>query len=308
MLAVVLTGGCASGLSGNAKNTLTVSLQEDLPAGYPVCCNSFSELPYQDLPLTGSVDITLDASSPVFEFSDGTSFFVAYRLPGEAGDLTVSLRSLVVKEKVFQPRVLLLNAQFQPVRAFGNKAFPYHPAGGFNGDRFAGEFSIELKGSDQVDTRQVNAEKYMIIYSSAEQQAGETTLIHPAKAYAEARGNEPPDIPDPVAVHSAGGLLILSAQWDSDHSGGEIIFRKAGASETGSVSEKTAVSEKTTGSEAIKGNDLTVLPETETYYRSQIEKALKNNDVSKALQLGEEARRVGAHDAYEYLLKRLQVR
>lgn len=165
-------------------------------------------------------------------------------------------------------------------------------------DSFYGECSLR-----QSHFEHPSNEAYLIIYSTAAQQEGETTLLHPAKAYAEAKGNEPPNIPDPIAQHSAGGRLNLTLSSSSDYSLGEKIIKPfLGSKQPAQELTPVQVPQK------VHQSPVEVLPETEAFYRHQIDQALAANDLDKALKLAEEARRVGAVEVRNYLLQKLQVR
>lgn len=300
--ATVTLTGCMSGVSSLVKSQPTLSLEKDVPAQRQSCCGDLSELSYQPLAAGTSKHLLIDQSAPVFEFAKGKSLFVAYQLPELGSALRVKLRSLVQDGQVFQPTVLLLNSQFQPVREFTSAAFPYIPAKGFTGDSLYGEFDLRQYYPGHADN-----ERYLIIYTTRAQQSGETTLLHPAKAYAKAKGNEPPNVPDPIAQHSAGGLLQLKVSGVSQQSLGETLLKPLlGNSSPQPVQAAMVPPPVQQNTAADVAGD--VLPETEAYYQRAVDNALKADDLDKALRLAEEARRVGAVEVREYLLQKLRVK
>lgn len=126
--------------------------------------------------------------------------------------------------------------------------------------------------------------------------AGQTTLEHPAKAYAKALGNEPPSIPDPVAQHSPVGVIKLVMIPDST----------AGSSAKGYVPGYSIGQEM--GNELPATPAPAVLPETSAYYRQAIDAALVQKDLERALRLADEAARVGDSTAKQHLLERIEIR
>lgn len=291
----VLLSGCMAGMTKLTPAGTSV-LERSIAADTIVCCGSLADLPYQPLTLEASTDLRFDHNTPMFEFTTGKSYFAAFKLPANAVHSTLTLRSLVVSEHVFQPSVLLLNSDFQPVRLFTGDAFPYVAARGFTPDSLYGELQIK-----QQQISSLQEERYLVIYSTAEQQQGQTRLLHPAKAYAKAKGTEPPNVPDPIARHSAGGLLQLRLSSQGSVSLGEVLLKPL-------LSRSTAQPSVGPSVPVAPQKELTLLPETEQFYRRQIELALERKDLSKALQLAEEARRLGATQVRQYLLERLQVR
>lgn len=81
--------------------------------------------------------------------------------------------------------------------------FKYIPARLLQGDQVQAKFTIVPK----FGTEQVN----VLIYTTAEDLKGSTTVLHPAKAFAIGKGNQPPSIPDLTALHSKYGQLHLTA-------------------------------------------------------------------------------------------------
>ncbi|MBY4677223.1 MalM family protein [Marinobacterium arenosum] len=299
-LAAALTTGCIGGMSTTTGAAGKAPLAATVPADRASCCDSLAALPYQPLSADFNGEILLDEHSPVYAFEDGRSFFAAFQLPDAGSNTRIELRSLVEKGALFQPSVLLLDSRFRPVRAFDSAAFPYQPAQMLTPDSLYGEISLRQSYAGHPDN-----ERYLIIYSSREQQQGETQLLHPAKAYAKAKGNEPPNVPDPIARHSAGGRLQLKVVAGRTQSLGETLLKPLiGDAPAPAVAAPVANTPAALSEEPTEP----ALPETEAYYRAAIDRALQANDLDRALRLAEEARRVGATQVRDYLLQKLQVK
>jgi len=298
LMIIAITSGCMSVMPTGAAGAMSTPFTETVSLDAAVCCNSLAEMPFQRLAPGADGEIKLDAESPLYKFSDGRSYFAAFELPDFREESRIKVRSLISKNRVFQPSVLLLNRQFQPVRVFGDEAFPYVPAKVLTPDSLVGEVVLRPNVAGRLDDA-----KYLIIYSNAQQQSGETTLLHPAKAYAKAKGNEPPNVPDPVAQHSAGGYLLVELESKSSATfAGKLLLP---------TTEPVTTSHQTLGDSTIAGAEQTslkILPETAAYYRQQVDQALAADNIDRAMKLAEEAGRLGATEIRSYLLQRLQVR
>ena len=55
------------------------------------CCAAFSDFNYVALP-EGDTLLALDSKQPSFQFDEGMSYFAAYRLPANTGNLAISIR------------------------------------------------------------------------------------------------------------------------------------------------------------------------------------------------------------------------
>jgi Maltose operon periplasmic protein precursor (MalM) len=83
----------------------------------PACCRSTDDFPWRELPAIGQgVDVTIDASSPVFKFHAGPSRFVAFRLPAGDARYRIEVRGLPAPDlqqpggwRVFYPQAVLLD-------------------------------------------------------------------------------------------------------------------------------------------------------------------------------------------------------
>ncbi|MFC6673010.1 MalM family protein [Marinobacterium aestuariivivens] len=266
------------------------------------CCKSLDALPYRDLPAGSTLEVRIDDQAPRFDFAEGESPFLAFRLPETGQRLEVSLKSLANGD-LLQPSLMLLDEEFRPTRAFGSEAFRYQPARGFVSDALAGRIEIQSRYRGAPDN-----ERYLIVYSTPEQRAGSTRLVHPAKTFALAQGNEPPNIADPVMPHGETGTLQLRASTN----GGFALGRRLLQPLLGDVDtshgqgqqrapEGVRIARQEASAEAA-------LPQTEAYYLAAIDRALAQDDLDLALQLAEEARRVGAGNARRHLLQQLQLR
>jgi maltose operon protein len=259
-------------------------------AATPNCCGAFDQLPFEPLEAGFAGDVLIDTQAPAYSFETGKSFFRAFTLPAGGPSFEIRLYSQA-GSSVLAPNAMLLDSRMRPTRLLDADDFTYVPPTGLKGDSLDARIRI-----DRSQPEHPGNERYLILYTSDAQMAGQTVLQHPAKAYAKALGNEPPSIPDPVARHSPVGVIRLVMIPDS----------AAGSTAKGYVPGYSIGQEM--GNELPTATAPTVLPETATYYRQAIDAALAQKDVERALRLADEATRVGDSSAKGYLLERIQIK
>lgn len=261
------------------------------------CCRGFGDFNYVALP-EGDTLLTIDSKQPTFQFDEGMSYFAAYRLPVNTGNLAISIASQVSKT-VLIPQVIMLDAQFKVTRVLGDSVFSYQPAYLLENDRVEGKLFVDrsMPGNPAAET-------YMIVYAPASKLAGSTTILHPSKAFARANSTVEPDIKDPVIPHSPWGLVQIKVADMTKGQGLEAVFKPEYADKVamskGTPAVTTAVAAGTVTAAAVVAPAKpapAMLSETEAFYQSQIEKAVKAGDIDKAMQLVNEAERAGSTKA-----------
>lgn len=261
------------------------------------CCKSFNEFNYVSLP-EGETLLAIDGKQPSYQFDEGMSYFAAYRLPLNTGNLAITLASQVSKT-VLIPKVVILDAEFKVTRVLGESVFTYQPAHLLDNDRIEGKVFVDrsMPGNPATET-------YMVVYAPADELAGSTTILHPAKAFARANGTVEPDIKDPVIPHSPWGLVQIKVVDMAKGQGLEAVFKpeysdKVEMSQAKPAATAVAATAATTAAVAAAPSKPApaMLSETESFYNSQIEKAVKAGDIDKAMQLVNEAERAGSTKA-----------
>lgn len=298
LIGLGLLAGCASDPLRRVDALTQSSAPLDMPIDHahaaldaaPVCCTSLRELPYQPVALDFAGDVPIDTGAPAFAFDTGKSFLRAFQLP--AGDRSFELRLYSqAGATVLAPRAMLLDSRFRITRLFDADDFTYAPASGLKGDSLDTRLRIDRRYPDHPAS-----ERYLVLYTDNEQMRGQTPMQHPAKAYARALGNQPPNIADPVAQHAPVGMvrMVLVADRDAAEAAGHYVPPYSTGREM--------------GVEVASEPRPDVLPETRAYYRQGINAALASRDIERALRLADEAVRTGDPSARAYLLERIEIK
>ncbi|MFM4746611.1 MalM family protein [Aeromonas veronii] len=267
-----------------------------------VCCTSINELQYQPLAAEQKRVVAIDGSSPAFNFPEGKSYYAAFKLPTNSGDLKIIVAGLIDKT-LFNPTVLLLDSQFKPTRTIGADIITYKPARMLDGDRVEGVFTI-----DRSYVGNPNNETYMVIYTTQATLSQTTQAMSPSKMMAKSMSVQDYGAKDPLIPHSAWGVVTLdvedlsaSAQGDNFY---KPVYQEAIDANTPIVdtTPNKLVVPVATAATSVAGATVAkpapaMLSETEAFYQSQIENAVKAGDIDKAMKLVNEAERAGSTKA-----------
>ena len=90
--------------------------------GQPVVAQGSTEFNYVSLPEGGRFDHRWQTYS--YQFDEGMSYFAAYRLPANTGNLAITLASQVNKTVNWFPKVIMLDAQFKVTACWVNRSSP----------------------------------------------------------------------------------------------------------------------------------------------------------------------------------------
>ncbi|QGZ74046.1 MalM family protein [Aeromonas hydrophila] len=266
-----------------------------------VCCSRINELQYQPLSAEQKKVVAIDGSSPAFNFPEGKSYYAAFKLPTNSGDLKITVAGLIDKT-LFNPTVLLLDSQFKPTRTIGADIITYKPARMLDGDRVEGVFTI-----DRSYVGNPNNETYMVIYTTQATLSQTTQAMSPSKMMAKSLSVQDYGAKDPLIPHSAWGVVKIDVEDMSASVLGDNfykpVYQEAIDANTPIVDPTpnklvvpVATATIATGA-AVAAKPAAMLSETEDFYQSQIEKAVKAGDIDKAMQLVSEAERAGSTKA-----------
>ncbi|HHQ4693435.1 TPA: MalM family protein [Aeromonas veronii] len=271
-----------------------------------VCCTSINELQYQPLAAEQKRVVAIDGSSPAFNFPEGKSYYAAFKLPTNSGDLKITVAGLIDKT-LFNPTVLLLDSQFKPTRTIGADIITYKPARMLDGDRVEGVFTI-----DRSYVGNPNNETYMVIYTTQATLSQTTQAMSPSKMMAKSLSVQDYGAKDPLIPHSAWGVVKIDVEDMSASALGDNFYKPvyqeaidANTPIVDATPNKLVVpvaTAATATATAVAGATVAkpapaMLSETEAFYQSQIEKAVKAGDIDKAMKLVSEAERAGSTKA-----------
>ncbi|MCF5889588.1 transcriptional regulator [Aeromonas veronii] len=265
-----------------------------------VCCTSINELQYQPLAAEQKRVVAIDGSSPAFNFPEGKSYYAAFKLPTNSGDLKITVAGLIDKT-LFNPTVLLLDSQFKPTRTIGADIITYKPARMLDGDRVEGVFTI-----DRSYVGNPNNETYMVIYTTQATLSQTTQAMSPSKMMAKSLSVQDYGAKDPLIPHSAWGVVKIDVEDMSASALGDNFYKPvyqeaidANTPIVDATPNKLVVPVATAATAVATAAKPApaMLSETEAFYQSQIEKAVKAGDIDKAMKLVNEAERAGSTKA-----------
>ena len=226
-----------------------------------------------------------------------TGNVVAYSVPANIGELTLTLTSEVSKQtSVFAPNVLILDQNMTPSAYFPSSYFTYQAPGVISADRLEGVMRLTPALGQQ--------KLYVLVFTTEKDLQQTTTLLDPAKAYAKGTGNAVPDIPDPIAKHTTDGLVKLKVKTNSSSSVlvGPLFGSSGPAPVTvgntaAPVASATAAAPVVAPVAAPAAKTEPMLDDTESYFNNGIKQAVAKGDIDKALKLMNEAERLGSKSA-----------
>lgn len=272
-----------------------------VPANQSVHINpqTLSAVQWQDIEFSKTIKTTLSASqNQTFtrSFAGTESPVLAYRIPANTGALTIDIYSQIVDQQVFVPSAVVLDANLNVAATYPSSMFRFQEERGILPSRFSAELNLTpIAGQDYI---------YLLIYTTAQDLAKTTTVPHPAKIYAKAMGNQPPAINDIEVKHSRSGEIVVNV---SNEQGTRFI----GLDDIlpGKSGKKTATTVGTTAGVAAAANakavNTAVDKDTAAYFNQAVSKALKAGDVNKALNLVNEAEKLGLTSPRQIFLKQV---
>lgn len=269
---------------------LPVSATEDNAVTAPaITTTQLQAMHWQTLPTGKNTEFNMETAGQTMTLNQISGKVLALQLPADHGTLTLRLRSLIDNKQVFSPNILVLDQQQQPAAFYSSNQFTYQPASLLTGERLEGTIKLApAPGQKNI---------YLLIYTSPQDLSKSTSLEGAAKAYAKATGNQPPNIPDPIAQHSVQGTLSLRVTTE----------RNNDAVTIGSNPTATAVA-MPVATTSVTPATTTLLPETEAYFNQQIQQAVNQGNMTRAMTLMEEAEHLGSKSARPTFVNSIQPR
>lgn len=142
------------------------SVYRDVLENARVCCRSLAEADFRTLEPGAARTHRIGPESPVFDFPDGRSRFLALKLPAIRAPYTVTLRSTARpgnlgpdRVYVFAPAVMLLDRDFRPVAVRERGLFGAAPAS------LMPPRGASLRAELRIEGREAEA-RYLVLYTT----------------------------------------------------------------------------------------------------------------------------------------------
>lgn len=257
---------------------------------------SLAQLHWQDVALPQQVKTELNATQKqgfTLSFAGIESPVAAYRLPASQGTMEIEIESEVQNQHVFAPNVVVLDSQFQVAAHYDSAYFKLQEERGLKPNRLVATLNLTPINQGAL---------YLLIYTTKADLAGQTVVPHPSKLFAKATGKQPPAIADIQVKHSLNGKLIVNFQpTNGTHFVGlNQIFtmEKNAPSATAVIANQKGENEK----------NVKVEKETETYFNQAVLNALKQKDINRALNLVNEAEKLGLRTPRKLFLQQVSAK
>ncbi|WP_406610133.1 MalM family protein [Agarivorans sp. JK6] len=257
-----------------------------------------SQLQYQLLALDRTNRIDVTEQSPVVRFPEGNSYTAALLIPENITQFTFYLDSIVGRT-VFVPTVIFYDERLKEVLRIENSTL--------NAEGF-------LSMKQELLPEQAKRARYLLVYSKATDFAGRTELIDPKTVYEEKTGGGLPATFKYYSKHSPIGNLDIRFA--------DVLFSSSFVTTPASTTQQnvtpvepapvkaesasTAAAATATTAVVASQTKEEMLSDTENFYLEQISKAVEKNDLSRALNLVEEAERAGSSKAQSHFMEQLK--
>ncbi|WP_109078765.1 maltose operon protein MalM [Aggregatibacter kilianii] len=272
-------------------------------ADTPVHINStaLANLQWQDVSFSEKVTTNLSEQQKqafTTSFAGVESPIAAYRIPANQGTLEVEIISPIENKSVFVPSAVVLDSNFNVAATYPSSEFKFKEERGMQPNRFEAELNLTPAASQGYI--------YLLIYTTQQDLAKTTMIPHPAKLYAKGTGHQPPALNDIEVKHSLNGQIIVNV---SNANGTRFIgmpttifsSEKKAAQPVGAAPAPTP----TANVAPSKAVNVPVDKDTEAYFNQAITKALKAGDVNKAMNLVNEAEKLGLTSPRQTFLKQV---
>lgn len=283
--------------------TMSVALPASAEQDY-INRNLLTQLKWQDVNYSEKINTPLTSAQKqafITPFAGMESPVAAYRIPANQGTLEITVTSKVQKDQVFIPSAVVLDSNFNVAARYPSSEFKFQDERGFEPNRFVAELNLTpAPNQDYI---------YLLVYTTAQDLQKTTTIPHPAKTFAKATGKQPPAIHDIEVKHSQEGELSINVTAANGTRFIGIptqIFTTNKASQTvGTPTVTTPAPVAPSTVQATKAVNTPVDKDTEAYFNQAVTNALKQNDINRALNLVNEAEKLGLTSPRKIFLKQV---
>lgn len=254
-----------------------------------ICCQNLLAVPYQPLK---NASIVIDQNAPVMNFPGGRSYFFAGKIDDVQIGQLVTLDAMIGKS-VLPVAVQLLDENYRITRQIPSSHFQLKEGTLLSQYAISGSFQL------------MPNERYLLIYADAGQYGKTLSLGNPDKIRAQILSQAPEPYPDINVPYAPWGLVDVKI--GTDDSVTAMIFNSKpliGAGNTATPAASTPVVAAT--SHVTPAPVPMTVPvatasgistQTRNYYTQAIRTAVKQNQIEQAMQLVDEAQRLGFSDA-----------
>lgn len=233
-----------------------------------VCCADYSTFPWIQLGSNEELSFQVNTASPVGHFSEGNSYFNAFRLSERSARVTLRLSSIMSNGEVFAPKLMTLDHDFNVVNVNDIESFELVTSNAFTRNQYQLNFALDATKTP-----------YFIVYTNGNDIGHSVQVPHPARVRSLELGEPMPMVTDPKYVYSQVGELELSVKTVSLASGNH--------------------KEPLKPTKPVMNQKIEVQTETQEYYYTAIRAAVSQANTSKALALLDEAKALGVSGAQE---------
>ncbi|MDC5805813.1 MalM family protein [Vibrio europaeus] len=227
-----------------------------------------ADVDWQKLEVPASVEFKVSEQSQSLLNENSIGPIAAFEVPGNRGSLDIELSTLVQNEKsLYAANIMILDANDNVLYQRSFNEFNYKHAKYLDPDMFETKLTVVPDSSLQP--------LRVLIYTTLSDVQNTSTVLHPAKLFAMAKSTVPPQVEDPTVFHASNGLLRLNV------SANDIVTKR--------IREH---------SEYVPSS-----VDSSDFYIEQIEKAVKNGEIPKALSLLDEAKALNIDGAQEAFVK-----
>lgn len=259
---------------------------------------ALSTIQWQDVSFSDKVTTTLSEQQKqafTAQFAGVESPIAAYRIPANQGTLEVEIISPVTGKSVFVPSAVVLDSNFNVAASYPSSEFKFYEERGMQPNRFAAELNLTPATSQDYI--------YLLIYTTQQDLSKTTMVPHPAKTYAKGTGKQPPSLDDIEVKHSLNGQITVNV---SNTNGTRFIGMPTNVfSSDKKAAQPVGSSAVAPAAPTAKTVNTPVVQDTEAYFNQAVTKAVKANDINKALNLVNEAEKLGLTSPRQTFLKQV---